>query len=715
MGLNLIGNLFAGASETNKEKKDDELLGDIHVALDMPGNRHRQKIQNEIELALKRQMNKVKREQQLELHKQGIKDWVEQGNHINSILNDASLFQLALKFLPSAHAYPKDKADRMYFKNITKFYTHLIKLAPKAEKYPSLKDDLDIRASLRQQLNTKSANSRRNFILMFVILLRAMGIQCRMVVNLNVPPIRPPTSELCRISSTIPKESGNSKAKTNSKPKATRKSKGRHDTTSTDSSDDDDYDEIVKKISSKKPSRKIVKEKVESNVQPTTKTRDKSTTSTQSSRPPRKSDDTPSTSKTENPKPPSRSTRSSRKKVSVGDSIPQLDGLDDVTLPSPRVTRSRSKTPIPSPRPNAINSKKKVIHTDSSESPIKRSAPKNPRLKLEKLMVIKEHPKPEKSSGQESTQLFAVDPSEKKTVKKSIQPEPKPGTSSAGEKRKLNKIEEVVVSKKPKQIDQLKAIDRRVLSTDDDEDEVSGATKDKSNKKNDFWVEVWLERQEKWACVDLFKVEVDCINQIVRSTTVPIAYVLAWNNDSSIKDVSLRYCPQWHSVNKKQRVEQEWLDKVLQTFKGTATASDIQEDAELSQLVHKRPMPTAISEFKNHPLYALERHLLKFEAIYPPDAPTMGFVRGEPIYARECVHTLHSRELWVKQARVVKPSEYPYKIVMARPKWDRVSSVQVIENRIIHQSIFYRPQALSSRTFPWKSLGTGRRMNTNHQ
>lgn len=82
----------------------------------------------------------------------------------------------------------------------------------------------------------------------------------------------------------------------------------------------------------------------------------------------------------------------------------------------------------------------------------------------------------------------------------------------------------------------------------------------------------------------------------------------------------------------------------------------------------------SLVRFKNHPLYALKRHLLKFEAIYPPEAPTLGFVRGEPVYARECVVTLHSREMWYKQARVVRLKEEPYKIVKARPKYDKVSN-----------------------------------------
>lgn len=71
----------------------------------------------------------------------------------------------------------------------------------------------------------------------------------------------------------------------------------------------------------------------------------------------------------------------------------------------------------------------------------------------------------------------------------------------------------------------------------------------------------------------------------------------------------------------------------------------------------------------------MRRHLLKFEDIYPPDPPPLGFIKNEPVYSRDVVHTLHSRELWIKQAKVVRVGEKPYKIVKARPKYDRVSII----------------------------------------
>ncbi|NXJ09728.1 XPC protein, partial [Odontophorus gujanensis] len=76
-----------------------------------------------------------------------------------------------------------------------------------------------------------------------------------------------------------------------------------------------------------------------------------------------------------------------------------------------------------------------------------------------------------------------------------------------------------------------------------------------------------------------------------------------------------------------------------------------------------QPLPTAIGEYKNHPLYALKRHLLKYQAIYPESAAILGYCRGEAVYSRDCVHTLHSKDTWLKQARVVRIGEVPYKMV----------------------------------------------------
>lgn len=163
-------------------------------------------------------------------------------------------------------------------------------------------------------------------------------------------------------------------------------------------------------------------------------------------------------------------------------------------------------------------------------------------------------------------------------------------------------------------------------------------------------------------------------NRRQSAASKPITYALAWNNDCTIRDVSARYCTHWNTVTRRQRIDADWLAVALRAYQPTPTIRTRTEDLELERLHCQEPLPTTVGEFKNHPLYALQRHLLKFEGLYPPDAPALGFIRNEQVYARECVHTLHSRDIWLKSALVVRPGEQPYKIVKARPRWDRVSA-----------------------------------------
>ncbi|XP_059679088.1 DNA repair protein complementing XP-C cells [Gavia stellata] len=96
----------------------------------------------------------------------------------------------------------------------------------------------------------------------------------------------------------------------------------------------------------------------------------------------------------------------------------------------------------------------------------------------------------------------------------------------------------------------------------------------------------------------------------------------------------------------------QWLEVFLE-----------REDKWFQVKLQDQPLPTAIGEYKNHPLYALKRHLLKYQAIYPESAAVLGYCRGEAVYSRDCVHTLHSKDTWLKQARVVRIGEVPYKMV----------------------------------------------------
>lgn len=187
------------------------------------------------------------------------------------------------------------------------------------------------------------------------------------------------------------------------------------------------------------------------------------------------------------------------------------------------------------------------------------------------------------------------------------------------------------------------------------------------------WIEVHVEEEEKWVCIDVTRAKIHCIVEIEARMPAGSAYITAYNANLTVKDVTRRYVSSWLSSENKIRCCSKWWEESLKPFKGQRTRLDKEEDKEMDQILQEQPLPRSIGEYKNHPLYALQRHLLKFEAIYPPDVSPVGFIRSEPIYPRDSVYNLHSRDTWVKEAKTVRVGEEPYKVVKARPKWDKVA------------------------------------------
>lgn len=192
----------------------------------------------------------------------------------------------------------------------------------------------------------------------------------------------------------------------------------------------------------------------------------------------------------------------------------------------------------------------------------------------------------------------------------------------------------------------------------------------------DFWAEVYLDAEQRWVPIDVVGRSIDSVEAIQRRCTSSALYVVGWDNTGHVKDLAARYDPRWATSSRAARVSDSWWAAALEPWIGQEAARDRLENQQLQEQLQSQPFPKSIAEFKNHPLYALKRHLLKFEAIYPESAPPLGFIgkadKREPVFARECVVTLRSRETWLKQARVVPDDQTPYKVVKARPKWDRI-------------------------------------------
>ncbi|XP_038119414.1 DNA repair protein complementing XP-C cells homolog [Culex quinquefasciatus] len=181
-----------------------------------------------------------------------------------------------------------------------------------------------------------------------------------------------------------------------------------------------------------------------------------------------------------------------------------------------------------------------------------------------------------------------------------------------------------------------------------------------------LWIEVYLTAEKCWAPVDILNNQVG-LEHVMKRLPDPVVYVFGWSNDDTLQDVSGRYWWKNEMSARHQRVTEKWLRPVLHRFdRRRKVMRDLVDQLQFRQLRSRAPIPEKLSEFKNHPSYCLKRDLLKFQAIYPPDAPPLGFFHGEPIYGRECVHTLHSREVWLRHAKTIRLRESPYKVVMSK-------------------------------------------------
>ncbi|KAL9959833.1 hypothetical protein ACROYT_G033190 [Oculina patagonica] len=208
----------------------------------------------------------------------------------------------------------------------------------------------------------------------------------------------------------------------------------------------------------------------------------------------------------------------------------------------------------------------------------------------------------------------------------------------------------------------------KILSSDESDESVKCLRIVYNEQDINWWTEVYLPVDKKWICVHLESSSVNHPELCEKQATQPLVYVVSFDNKNAVKDVTNRYASSWMSKTRKLRIDSDWWEDTLQPYKSRNKKMDQVEDSHLEDQLLDKPLPTSITEFKNHPLYVLKRHLLKFEAIYPETAAILGYCRGEAVYSRECLHTLHTREKWLNEALVVKQGEKAYKIVKGRPK-----------------------------------------------
>jgi xeroderma pigmentosum group C-complementing protein len=203
-----------------------------------------------------------------------------------------------------------------------------------------------------------------------------------------------------------------------------------------------------------------------------------------------------------------------------------------------------------------------------------------------------------------------------------------------------------------------------------------------------FWVEVLEEAHQKWMPVNpMDPTSVGKPQKFEPPAADPennMSYVVAFEDDGGARDVTRRYTKAYNSKTRKNRVEsteggEKWWRKALKFYsRGWETDLDHIEDTELASIEAREPMPKSVADFKDHPVYALERHLRRNEVLVNPreigrvaaGRDPSGGKRLESVYRRTDVKAVKSADGWYRIGREVKVGEQPVKIVAARRRQD---------------------------------------------
>ncbi|KAJ1648042.1 hypothetical protein LPJ64_000659 [Coemansia asiatica] len=172
-----------------------------------------------------------------------------------------------------------------------------------------------------------------------------------------------------------------------------------------------------------------------------------------------------------------------------------------------------------------------------------------------------------------------------------------------------------------------------------------------------FWVEVFDPVGSKWVSLE---------NPLKTTHT----YIIAADDHGRTFDVTRRYSSDFAHTTLHQRLESvsprtercicTWWMRLLSRWGGDQC--DKRESLELQQQVLATAMPRRIADFARNPHYVLERHLRQNQVIRPRD-PIVGRIRGEPVFLRENVRTLHSLLSWQRRGRTVIQGEAPAKTI----------------------------------------------------
>ncbi|KAL5537945.1 hypothetical protein UlMin_045126, partial [Ulmus minor] len=183
-----------------------------------------------------------------------------------------------------------------------------------------------------------------------------------------------------------------------------------------------------------------------------------------------------------------------------------------------------------------------------------------------------------------------------------------------------------------------------------------------------YWVEVYCTGENltgKWVHIDAINAVIDGeerVEAVAAACKIALRYVVAFAGNGA-KDVTRRYCMKWYKIAS-QRVNSIWWESVLaplREIESRATGGVIHFGTDHVDASLDNDNSRSYLEDMELETRALTEPLPTNQQILHPRGPILGFCSGHPVYPRTCVHTLKTKERWLREGLQVKAGELPAK------------------------------------------------------
>lgn len=551
-----------------------------------------------VEAQFMRKFNMNRKQHQEHLHKVELMCWMAHYAFVNKQLNNTDLIDLTLKLLPRNKKIfnrAVDEIELLHFIKITKWFRRNVLLNNIRMYDIYSRERISLVTSLSDQIKCSTAKCHRDYVLIFIIFLRTLGFQCRMVQSIVCDPKKCPKSELLplnakvsdvlksdkfkgRFQSTVlpfklpqldgvddelPKQQNKSNMQTtlDNWKKVKRPPLNQINNVfkigNSSSFFGANQSSIFSHVSPKRPASNIVNDQVKRNKY-----------SKSSSKFFRTQAHIFGPTNTSSSPQPSTSSFIFQHLSAANENLSSQNNAETIDLVSPPLKRKTITIP------QSMTTNLRPL-TSASYSRFKQKIP-------HVIDLINASPESESISetfhAKKRIKLFTENDFGYDELKVNQ-------ASNASQKVEANPPMTIATQNSIKRQNAVNYYYDKLLTP-----EV------KHSQGIDIWVEVYSQDDCKWISIDVNRGMVKCNDRISKQATKPMAYVFAWNNDNSAKDVTARYCKDLNSTIKTMRVERDYLNRILNVYTGKKNEFDVKEDEELHQLQLSMSLPKYFKE-----------------------------------------------------------------------------------------------------------------------